>query len=187
MDRSGTLSAPILCKNLPLDTKILMTQHAFKVKLQEEQNMDELYVCTADNGSKQVEGIDFDSSYAPTSFFENTRCILAIAADEGMDIYTLYFSNDFQTNIEDKVSDRILITIPPFYLEWYFHLFPADYPLNDCTPADQLCLQNFRTFQGTKDAGRNWVYNTYSPLISISADDIIVAASHRQYFERMQE
>eukprot|EP00957_Ditylum_brightwellii_P107626 8211233-Ditylum_brightwellii.AAC.1 len=117
MDRSGTLSAPILCKDLPQDTKILRSQPAFKVKLQEEQHIYELYVRTAANGSKQVEGIDFYSSYAPTSFFENIRYILATPAAEGMDIYTVDVSNAFQTNIEDKVSDRIFITIPPFYLE----------------------------------------------------------------------
>eukprot|EP00957_Ditylum_brightwellii_P080489 6122353-Ditylum_brightwellii.AAC.1 len=72
-----------------------------------------------------------------------------------MDIYTLDVSNVIQTNIEDKVSDRILITIPPYYLEWHFHLFP-NHPLNDGTPADKFCLQNFRTFQGTKDASRKW-------------------------------
>eukprot|EP00957_Ditylum_brightwellii_P010806 819294-Ditylum_brightwellii.AAC.1 len=67
MDRSGTLSAPILCTDLPPNTKILWFQPAFKVKLQEKQHIYDLFVCTAANGSKQVEGIDFDSSYAPTS------------------------------------------------------------------------------------------------------------------------
>eukprot|EP00957_Ditylum_brightwellii_P018259 1375504-Ditylum_brightwellii.AAC.1 len=68
-----------------------------------------------------------------------------------MGIYTLDVSNAFQTNIEDNAFDRIFITIPPYYLKRYFHLF-SDHPLNDGTPADKLFLQNFRTFQGTKDA-----------------------------------
>eukprot|EP00957_Ditylum_brightwellii_P065427 4963268-Ditylum_brightwellii.AAC.1 len=67
-----------------------------------------------------------------------------------MNLYTLDISNAFQTSIDDKVSDRIFITIPPYYLEWYFYLFP-DHPLNDGTQADKLCLQNFRIFQETKD------------------------------------
>eukprot|EP00957_Ditylum_brightwellii_P055539 4209031-Ditylum_brightwellii.AAC.1 len=55
MDTSGTLTAPILHSNIPSDAKILRSQSAFKVKLQEEANMYELFTRTAANGSSQVE------------------------------------------------------------------------------------------------------------------------------------
>eukprot|EP00957_Ditylum_brightwellii_P169529 12902577-Ditylum_brightwellii.AAC.1 len=82
IDRTGALSAPILHKDLHLDTKILRSQPAFKVKLQEEEHMYELYVLNNTNDSKQVKGVDFNSAYTPISFYENSRYILTLAAAE---------------------------------------------------------------------------------------------------------
>eukprot|EP00957_Ditylum_brightwellii_P212302 15367174-Ditylum_brightwellii.AAC.2 len=125
MDNSGTLTAPLLRSDLPPDAKILFSQPAFKVKLQEEANMYKLYTHMAATGASQIEGIGFEASYPPTS-----------------------------TNIEEQIKDRIWLSIPPFYLEWFFARYPY-YPLNGI-PADQLCLQNIQAFQGTKDASRKW-------------------------------
>eukprot|EP00957_Ditylum_brightwellii_P106627 8134787-Ditylum_brightwellii.AAC.1 len=71
LDTSGTLTTPLLRSDLPSDAKILCIQPAFKVKLQEEANMSKLYTCTAANSASQIEGIAFEVSYSPTSFWEN--------------------------------------------------------------------------------------------------------------------
>eukprot|EP00957_Ditylum_brightwellii_P014248 1072903-Ditylum_brightwellii.AAC.2 len=55
MDTSDTLTTPSLRSDLPSDSKILHTQPTFKVKLQEEANMYELYTCTSANGASQIE------------------------------------------------------------------------------------------------------------------------------------
>eukprot|EP00957_Ditylum_brightwellii_P002911 222849-Ditylum_brightwellii.AAC.1 len=106
MNTSGTFSAPFLRKDLPPTTKILKAQSAFKVKLQEESNKYELYTRTTTNRSTQGQGIDFDASFAPTSFVENIQFLLAIAAAEAMLLYPLDFSNAFQINIESNPSER---------------------------------------------------------------------------------
>eukprot|EP00957_Ditylum_brightwellii_P098021 7466253-Ditylum_brightwellii.AAC.1 len=62
MDTFGTLTAPLLRSDLPSDAKIIRTQTAFKVKLQEEANIYELYTCTAANNASQIEGVDFEAS-----------------------------------------------------------------------------------------------------------------------------
>eukprot|EP00957_Ditylum_brightwellii_P035365 2681890-Ditylum_brightwellii.AAC.1 len=71
MNKSGTFYAPFLRKDLLSTIKILKAQPAFKVKLQEEENKYDLYTWTTANGSTQVQGIGFNASFAPTSFFEN--------------------------------------------------------------------------------------------------------------------
>eukprot|EP00957_Ditylum_brightwellii_P001537 119848-Ditylum_brightwellii.AAC.1 len=71
MNTSGTFSVPFLRKDLPSTIKILKAQPASKVKLQEEENKYDMYTQTTANGSTQVQGIDFNASFAPTSFFEN--------------------------------------------------------------------------------------------------------------------
>eukprot|EP00957_Ditylum_brightwellii_P064493 4894329-Ditylum_brightwellii.AAC.1 len=128
IDTSGTLTAPLLRSDLPSDSKIICTQPAFKVKLQEEANMYEFYTCTAANGASQVDGIDFEASYSPTSFWENIPFLLAIAAAECMCFFTIDVSNVFQTNIEEHTKDRNWLSIPPFYLDWFFACYP-DHPL----------------------------------------------------------
>eukprot|EP00957_Ditylum_brightwellii_P095249 7254874-Ditylum_brightwellii.AAC.1 len=107
MDTSGTLTAPLLRSDLPSDAKILCTQPTFKVKLQEEANMYELYTCAATNSASQIKGIDFEASYSPTSFWENSHVLLAIAAAEHMRLFTIDASNSCQTNIEEQTKDRI--------------------------------------------------------------------------------
>eukprot|EP00957_Ditylum_brightwellii_P007215 548166-Ditylum_brightwellii.AAC.1 len=105
--KSRTFSAPFLRKDLPpSNIKILKAQPAFKVSLQEGENKYELYTRTTANGSIQVQDIDCDASFAPTSFFENIRFVLAITAAEAMSVVTLDVSNAFQTNIESNPLER---------------------------------------------------------------------------------
>eukprot|EP00957_Ditylum_brightwellii_P100272 7641899-Ditylum_brightwellii.AAC.1 len=83
------------------------------------------------------------------------RFVLAIAAAEGMLMLPLDVSNIFHTNIEFNPAERVHISIPPFYLEYFFTKWP-DHPLKD-TPAGKLCIQALWSMQeGSKDAGRKW-------------------------------
>eukprot|EP00957_Ditylum_brightwellii_P110231 8407913-Ditylum_brightwellii.AAC.1 len=150
MNISGTLSAPFLRNNLPPTTNILKDQPTFKIKLQEEEHKYGLYTWTRTNGSTQDQDIDFAASFTPTSFFENIRFLLAIAAAEIMLIFPVDVSNAFQTNIEFNPLDQVHIIIPPFYLEYFFTKWP-DQPLKG-TPVDKLCIQALHSMQGSKDA-----------------------------------
>eukprot|EP00957_Ditylum_brightwellii_P145379 11070951-Ditylum_brightwellii.AAC.1 len=127
MNTPGTFSAPFLRKDLLPSIKILKVQPAFKVKPQEEANKYELYNRTAANGSTQVQ-----------------------AAAEAMLLFPLDASNASQTNIESNPSKRVHISITPFYLEYFFTKWP-DHPLKG-TPAEKICIQAFRSMQGSKDA-----------------------------------
>eukprot|EP00957_Ditylum_brightwellii_P010900 826083-Ditylum_brightwellii.AAC.2 len=134
--------------------KVLRVQPAFKVKLQNTPNYYKLYTCTVANGSSQIQGIDFDVSYSPTSAFDNIRMVIAIAAAENMIIYSLDVSNAFQTNIKEKPYERVYISILPFYLEYFFGKWP-NHPLLR-TPVNELCLQGLKSIQGTKPEGHKW-------------------------------
>eukprot|EP00957_Ditylum_brightwellii_P091340 6954428-Ditylum_brightwellii.AAC.1 len=158
------------------------------------------------NGSPQIQGIDFDMSYSPTNAFDNIRMIIAIAAAENMIIYSLGVSNTFQTNIEEKLYERVCISIPLFYLDYFFGKWP-DYPLLG-TPANELCLQGLKSIQGTKPTGHKWsillscilvndlkiIQSTsdnsifswqnkgHQVLIAVSTDDLLMAATDRTLF-----
>eukprot|EP00957_Ditylum_brightwellii_P072006 5473045-Ditylum_brightwellii.AAC.1 len=79
---------------------ILQTQHVFKVKLQDEPNMYGLYTRIVGNGSSQVQGISFDASHAPTSYFESIWFILAITDAMNMILKLHDVSTSFQQSIE---------------------------------------------------------------------------------------
>eukprot|EP00957_Ditylum_brightwellii_P080780 6143825-Ditylum_brightwellii.AAC.1 len=65
-------------------------------------------------------------------------------------LFPLDVSNAFQTNFESNLAERIHISIPPFYLEYFYSKWP-DHPLKG-TPADKLCIQALQSMQGSKDA-----------------------------------
>ena len=71
-----------------------------------------------------------------------------------MSVFSLDVCNAFQTDIESNPPERVHISIPPFYLEYFFAKWP-DHPLKG-TPADKLCIHPLRSMQGSKDAGRKW-------------------------------
>eukprot|EP00957_Ditylum_brightwellii_P065281 4951263-Ditylum_brightwellii.AAC.1 len=73
----------------------------------------------------KIQGIDFDMSCSATSAFDNIRMITAITAAENMIIYGFDVPNTFQTNIEEKPYERVYISIPPFYLEYFLASGPT--------------------------------------------------------------
>eukprot|EP00957_Ditylum_brightwellii_P166245 12656281-Ditylum_brightwellii.AAC.1 len=60
-------------------------------------------------------------------------------------LFPLDVSNAFQTNIESIQAERVHISIPLFYLEFFFAKW-LDHPLKG-TPADKLCIQALRSMQ----------------------------------------
>jgi hypothetical protein len=66
----------------------------------------------------------------------------------------LDISNAFQNSIIFDPLERVYITLPPFYLEWFTAKWP-DYVLPSTLPKD-LVLQCLKSIQGTKDAVHRW-------------------------------
>jgi hypothetical protein len=67
MYRTGTWSAPVLQSLLPPDAVILLTLSVYAVKPSEVANVYDLQVRTCANGSKMIEGVHYDQSFAPVS------------------------------------------------------------------------------------------------------------------------
>eukprot|EP00957_Ditylum_brightwellii_P060876 4621224-Ditylum_brightwellii.AAC.1 len=119
MNVAGAWSAPFLRTDLPKDATILPPKLAFKAKLTGEDNKYELYTRMCANGSIQIAGFNFDSSYTPVSYIDNIKLILGIGSAENMSIFVIYFSNAFQTNKELDPRDHQNIGIPTYYINWF--------------------------------------------------------------------
>ena len=145
---TGTFSAPMLCSQLPPGKSILHPRIACHVEETSTPHQYDLYARTCADGSTQQEYIDFTDS------IDSIRVLLNIAASSGLTIRLLDVSNAFQNSIIFDATERVYISLPPLFLEWFKHQWP-DFPLPSQNPKD-LILQCLKTIQGTQDAGRRW-------------------------------
>jgi hypothetical protein len=81
-----------------------------------------------------------------------TVFILNLAAASGLLISILDISNAFQNCIIFDASERVYLSLPPLYLDWFLQQWP-DYNLPSLNIKD-LVIQCLKSIQGTKDAGQ---------------------------------
>ena len=114
----------------------------------------DLYVHTYVNGSSMMDGVNFQESYAPVDHLESLHMILCLAASQCLTCHVLDISNTFQNPIIFDPSERVYITLPPWYLEFFQRKWPKfKLPSNQ---AKDLVFQCLHSIQGTKHAGLQW-------------------------------
>jgi hypothetical protein len=96
MYRTGTWSAPVLRSLLPPDAIILPPRSVYAVKPSEVANIYDLQVRTCANGSKMIEGVHYEQSFAPISSIDSIRMMIALGAAQRKTAYTLDISNVFK-------------------------------------------------------------------------------------------
>jgi len=118
------------------------------------KNQYDLYARTCADGSTQKENIDFQDSYSPVGSIDSIRILLNLAASAGLLISIMDISNAFQNSIIFDASERVYISLPPLYMDWFRQQWP-DYILPSLNVKD-LVIQCLKSIQGTKDAGQRW-------------------------------
>ena len=151
---SGTFSAPILRSSVPSNKTILRPRIACKVKDTSIPNQYDLYARPCADGSTQREHIDFTDSYSPVASIDSLRLLLNLAASEGLLISIMDISNAFQNSIIFDATERVYLSLPPLYLDWFRQQWP-DYDLPSLNMKD-LVIQCLKCIQGTRDAGQRW-------------------------------
>ena len=81
------------------------------------------------NGSKQVQGIDFEVSFAPVADAMSIRTMICTAAHFNMTGSVIDISNAFQTNVVEDFSQRRYVSLPPYYMNWLQHRWPDHHAL----------------------------------------------------------
>jgi hypothetical protein len=154
MMKTGTFSAPILRLLVPHDKAILRPRIACKVKDTSIPHQYDLYARTCADGSTQKEFVDFQDSYSPVASIDSIRILLNIAASSRLIVSILDISNAFQNSYIFDASERVYLSLPPLYLDWFQKQWP-DFKLPS-TNAKDLVLQCLKSIQGTRDAGLRW-------------------------------
>ena len=126
----GTFTAPFPAEEVPAGHKILNSRITFKVKNTDVDNMYDLYSRHCANGSIQVKGVDYFTSYAAIATADSIRISSAFGASGKMLVYAIDIGNCFQTNLQE-VHQRVYLKAPPLYIEW----LKDRYPKNPIPPA----------------------------------------------------
>jgi hypothetical protein len=106
MYRTGTWSAPVIRSLLPPDAVILPPRSVYAVKPSEVANVYDIQVRTCENGSKIIEGVHYDQSFALVSSIDSIRMMIALGAAQRNTAYTLDISNAFQRSIVFQACKR---------------------------------------------------------------------------------
>ena len=77
-----------------------------------------------------------------------------LSAASGLTVRVLDISNAFQNAIIFDATERVHISLPPFYLEWFRAIWP-DYILPSDNAKD-LVIPCLKSLQGMKNAGHRW-------------------------------
>jgi hypothetical protein len=151
---SGTFSAPILRSSIPAHKMVLRPRVTCKVKDTLVPNQYDLYARTCADGSTQRENIDFTDSYSLVASIDSICLLLNLAASKGLLISIMDISNAFQNSIIFDATERVYLSLPPLYLDW-FRQHWLDYQLPSLNIKDMV-IQCLKCIQGTRDAGQQW-------------------------------
>ena len=119
MVTSPTFSASFLRSLLPPDTNIIRPRIYFRVKTTEIDNQYDLYSRTCENVSSIIEGVEFNVSYSPVACTSSLHIMIAIDSKEGLIIFVLDISNAFHSTILTNPAERVYLSLPHIYLDWY--------------------------------------------------------------------
>ena len=135
----------------PKDRSVVPGKWVFKIKQKADGSVDKFKARYVAKGFKQVEGLDFHETFAPTSRPETFRLIVALAAQkdlvlEQLDVKSAYLHSPIEETI---------------FLEQ-----PEGFEKKSTTGEKLVCKLN-KSIYGLKQAARNWNKSLESFLLSI--------------------
>ena len=119
----------------------------FKVKYHSDSSLDKFKARLVARGFSQVQGIDFEQTFAPTVKFDSLRLFLAIVAVRNIDCHQVDVNNAFT---ESVLKEKIFIAAPEGV---------------DC-PRGKV-LRVLRSLYSLKQAARDWHEKLIKALLGI--------------------
>jgi hypothetical protein len=103
-------------------------------------------------GYSQVEGFDFDETYAPVARLESIRLLLAYATYHGFKLYQMDVKSAF---LNGPIKEEVYVEQPPGFKDSEYHnhvykLSKAPYGLKQAPRAWYKCLRDFLVTNGFK-------------------------------------
>lgn len=99
--------------DLPKDKTIIDCKWVYKIKHNSDESVERFKARPLACGFMQVEGLDYQETFAPVAKMTSVCCVLAISAARGLDIYQLDVNNAFLHGI---LEEAVCMKLPPgFY------------------------------------------------------------------------
>ena len=93
----------------PPGKKVIGTKWVLRVKTDSEGNIDKFKARVVAKGFRQMEGVDFDETFAPTVRFESVRALIALAASLGWQLDQMDVTTAF---LYAKLEEETYVDIP---------------------------------------------------------------------------
>ena len=98
----------------PKGVNIIGCKWVFKIKQNAASKIDKYKACLVAKGYSQVQGIDYDETYAPVAQLSSLCTVLAIATRNDWDVDVFDFQSAFLNGKLDKGED-LYMELPPGY------------------------------------------------------------------------
>jgi transposase InsO family protein len=141
-------------------------------------------------GYSQVEGLDFDKTYAPVARLESIRILLAYATYHGLKLYQMDVQSAF---LNGPIKEEVYVEQPPGfedseYPNHVYKLSKALYGLKQAPRAWYECLRDFLITNGFKVGKADpTLFNKTIPkdlfICQIYVDDIIFGSTNKSSCE----
>jgi hypothetical protein len=141
-------------------------------------------------GYLQVEGLDFDETYAPVARIESIRILLACATYHGFMLYQMDVKSAF---LNGPIKEEVYVEQPPGfedseYPNYVYILSKALYGLKQAPRAWYECLRDFLTTNGFKVGKADPTFFTKTIAKDLFAcqiyvDDIIFGSTNKSTCE----
>jgi hypothetical protein len=175
----------------PRDVNVIGTKCVFKNKQGEDGEVVRNKACLVAQGYSQVEGLDFDETFAPVTRLEAIRILLAFAVSKGFKLYQIDVKSAFLNGV---IQQEVYVRQPPGfespkYPDKVYKLSKALYGLKQAPRTWYARLKTFLLDHGyvmwsvdktlfTLNHGTDFL------LIQIYVDDIIFGGSSHSLVSR---
>ena len=180
----------------PKDKNVIGTKWVFRNKLNEDGHVTRNKARLVCKGYAQVEGIDFEETYAPVARMESIRMILAYASSKNIKVYQMDVKSAF---LNGELEEEVYIEQPEGFAEkedYVCRLRKALYGLKQVPRAWYARLDKYLHEQGFKKGSADSnlymkVENEHMIITEVYVDDIIFGSDDdrlsQQFSEDMQK
>ena len=162
LDKNGTFNLTIL----PENSHSIGVKWVFKIKRNSDNSIDKFKARLCAQGFTQIEGVDFNETFAPVVRANTTRIMAAIASVKKFQIYNYDIKSAY---LYAKVEETIFMKLPQGFIE--FLVKTNQRGALDFIRRNKhktLVLQLLKSLYGLKQSGYNWDTLFTNWLISLN-------------------